>query len=150
MDKADDLVSRSHAAPIFGKVVRGGLSGLMCIGLAVTPWPSIAQKKPLAMLDQLDRGSWELRGLGDAGKLCLHSGHELIQLRHPGAPCTTVVVDDRVSEVTVQYTCPGRGYGRTHVRRETDSLVQIDSQGIANGRPFAFATEGRRIGSCGD
>ena len=29
------------------------------------------------------------------------------------------------TEVTVQYTCRGRGYGRTHIRRETNRLVQI-------------------------
>lgn len=149
MDKAECLVSRSRGAPIPRKVARAGISGLICIGLAAMPWPGVAQKKPLAMLDQLDRGSWELRGLGNEGRLCLRSGRELIQLRHPGVACSSVIVDDRVNEITVQYTCPGHGYGRTHVRRETGSLVQIDSQGIANGRPFAFATEGRRVGNCG-
>jgi hypothetical protein len=48
----------------------------------------------------------------------------------------------------VQYTCRGRGYGRTHIRRETSRLVQIDTQGIADGRPFAFAAEARRVGDC--
>ncbi|WP_395392254.1 hypothetical protein WBP07_14985 [Novosphingobium sp. BL-8A] len=149
MDKADGLVSKSRGAPFSGRMLRAALFGLTSIGLAAMPWPGVAQKKPLAMLDQLDRGSWELRGLGNAGKLCLRSGHELIQLKHPGMACTTVIVDDTINEVTVQYTCPGQGYGRTHIRRETGNLIQIDSQGIANGRPFVFATEGRRVGNCG-
>jgi hypothetical protein len=42
----------------------------------------------------------------------------------------------------------GQGYGRTQIRRETDGLVQIDSQGIVNGLPFAFSAEGRRTGDC--
>jgi hypothetical protein len=50
--------------------------------------------------------------------------------------------------VTVQYTCRGRGFGRTHIRRETDRLVQIDTQGIADSRPFAFSVEARRTGDC--
>ena len=73
----------------------------------------------------------------------------LIQLRHPDASCDKVVVQDSPSEVTVQYTCRGRGYGRTHIRKETNRLVQIDSQGIANGLPFEFNAEARRVGDCG-
>lgn len=105
------------------------------------------------MLDQLDRGTWELRRPGSGGEaamrsMCLDSGRKLIQLQHPGVSCSSVIVDDNPNEVTVQYTCPGQGYGRTHVRRETNSLIQLDSQGIVNGRPFAFAVEGRRVGTC--
>ena len=48
----------------------------------------------------------------------------------------------------MQYTCRGRGYGRTHIRRETGRLVQIESQGIVDGLPFDFVAEGRRIGEC--
>lgn len=80
--------------------------------------------------------------------ICLDNGRKLIQLRHPDLACNSVVVEDKPNEVTVQYTCRGQGYGRTRVRRETNSLVQIDSQGIVNGRPFAFAAEGRRVGTC--
>jgi hypothetical protein len=50
--------------------------------------------------------------------------------------------------VVVQYTCRGKGYGRTHIRRETGRLVQIDSQGIAGGLPFEFSAEARRVGDC--
>lgn len=80
--------------------------------------------------------------------ICLDSGRKLIQLRHPDLSCNSVIVEDAPNEVTVQYTCHGQGYGRTHVRRETNSLIQIDTQGIVDGRPFAFAAEGRRIGTC--
>ena len=52
------------------------------------------------------------------------------------------------NEVTGQYTCRGDGYGRTHIRRETATLAQIDGQGIAGGKPFQFAAEARRVGSC--
>ena len=40
------------------------------------------------------------------------------------------------------------GYGLTRIRYETPRLIQLDSQGVANGLPFAFAAEGRRVGNC--
>ena len=114
--------------------------------------PASGQRPALAMLDQLDAGRWELRlrdGSGGVERLCVPNGRRLIQLRHPASACDSLIVNDSASEVTVQYTCRGRGYGRTHIRRETARLVQIDSQGIADGLPFAFAAEGRRVGDCG-
>lgn len=150
MDKSVGLVSQSRSAFRLKRAVKAGLVLAACVGLALGIQPGFAQKKSLAMLDQLDRGEWELRGLGeDIGKMCLRTGRDLIQLRHRNDVCTNVVVDDKPNEITVQYTCAGQGYGRTHVRRETNALIQIDSQGIAHGQPFAFATEGRRIGGCG-
>ena len=113
--------------------------------------PALGQRPTLAMLDQLEKGRWELRIRESGGaveRLCLHDARRLIQLRHPSASCDRLIVNDGASEVTVQYTCRGLGYGRTHIRRESSRLVQIDSQGIADGLPFAFAAEGRRVGNC--
>ncbi|TCU59590.1 hypothetical protein EDF58_102274 [Novosphingobium sp. PhB57] len=111
----------------------------------------MGQKRSLDMLDQLESGSWELRERGQGGSVndvCVRSGRQLIQLRHAGLACNSVVVEDSPAEVVVQYTCAGQGYGRTRIRRETDALVQIDTQGIVNGLPFAYAGEGRRLGAC--
>jgi hypothetical protein len=113
--------------------------------------PAMGAGSSLAMLDQLDAGRWEVR-VREAGaqpqRLCLSSGHRLIQLRHPDMTCERFVVQDSESQVVVQYTCKGRGYGRTEIRRESDRLVQIDSRGIAGGLPFEFSAEARRIGDC--
>lgn len=113
--------------------------------------PVMGQRPALAMLSQLDAGRWELRNRegGPVERICLPDTRRLIQLRHPSAACDRLVVDDAATEITVQYTCRGRGYGRTHIRRENSRLVQIDTQGIADGLPFAFAAEARRIGDCG-
>ena len=102
------------------------------------------------MLDQLEVGRWELRErtASQSQRQCLPSGRRLIQLRHPGAHCDMFVVEDGSTQVVVQYTCQGHGYGRTRVRRETNRLVQIDSQGLADGLPFEFSVEARRIGDC--
>lgn len=124
------------------------LTGGACLAVAM---PAHGERRALAMLDQLDGGTWELRQHGAGApmsSLCLDSGRKLIQLKHQGLACSSVVVEDQPNQVTVQYTCRGQGYGRTQIRRETNSLVQVDTQGIVDGRPFAFAAEGRRVGSC--
>lgn len=112
--------------------------------------PAFGGGPSLVMLDQLESGRWELRERSGsvAQKLCAASGRRLIQLRHPGAQCSTFVVEDSPAQVVVQYICTGHGYGRTRVRRETDRLVQIDTQGITDGLPFDFSAEARRVGDC--
>lgn len=113
--------------------------------------PGVGQKRALAMLDQVDAGNWELRVRGAEGKvdkICIDGGRRLIQLRHQNLRCDQVIINDLKSEVTVQYSCGKQGYGRTHIRRETSGLLQIDSQGIASGFPFAFGAEARRAGDC--
>lgn len=112
--------------------------------------PSEAQAPTLAMLDRLQSGEWEIRYREDVPtrRLCVRSGRDLLQLRHPNQSCNRFVVEDGDDMVTVQYTCRGDGYGRTSIRRESNGLVQIESQGIAGGRPFSFTAEGRRAGKC--
>ena len=113
--------------------------------------PAAAKAPELAMLERLDRGEWEVRYRDGSGsrRLCLRNGRELIQLGHKGGDgCNRYVVEDGTSEVTVQYTCKGNGYGRTSIRRESGALAQLDSQGIAGGLPFQFTAEARRVGAC--
>ncbi|WP_324829089.1 hypothetical protein [Qipengyuania zhejiangensis] len=118
--------------------------------LAVLAAPVLAQAS-LAMLDSLDKGAWEVRYRDGSAtrKVCVRGGREFIQLRHSDKGCNRFVVEDGANEVAVQYTCRGNGYGRTNIRKETSSLVQIDSQGIADGKPFQFSAEARRTGQCG-
>ncbi|MGX7951403.1 DUF3617 domain-containing protein [Tsuneonella sp. HG249] len=102
------------------------------------------------MLKSLERGQWDVRyrDSGEARRVCLRSGQELIQLQHGESGCSRFVIEDGANAVTVQYTCRGNGYGRTSIRRESPSLVQIESQGIAGGLPFEFSAEARRTGAC--
>ncbi len=112
--------------------------------------PAAAQAPGLAMLDGLSPGQWQLRYRDGSPpkKICIRTGRELIQLRHPRNDCSRYVVEDGASEVTVQYTCKGSNYGRTSIRRESGSLAQVESQGIAGGLPFQFTAEARRTGAC--
>ncbi|MEW9854660.1 DUF3617 domain-containing protein [Novosphingobium sp. M1R2S20] len=111
----------------------------------------LAQGRSSVLLDRFTPGEWELRsreGRGEPQRLCVRDARRFIQMRHAGQKCGQTVIEDGPDEITVQYTCPGNGYGRTHIRRETDDLWQIESQGIAQGRPFTFDAEVRRVGRC--
>ncbi len=134
------------------KTSSGLRSAVIAAGLYATGLlsPAAAQAPSLAMLSALDDGQWEVRFRdgAPARRVCLRSGLELIQLQHSESGCSRFVVEDGEKEVTVQYTCRGNGYGRTSVRRETSSLVQVDSQGIAGGLPFQFSAEARKVGAC--
>ncbi len=137
------MITRALISPV------GILSalGMIALGLAL---PAAAQTDSLAMLGGLAKGEWTIKhrdGSPDR-KICVKTGQELIQLRHNEAGCSRFVVEDGANKVTVQYTCPGNGYGRTNIRKENGALVQIESQGIASGLPFQFAAEARRTGSC--
>lgn len=118
---------------------------------AVLAVPASGQRQALAMLDQIESGRWELKirdGRASSEQICLRDGRRLIQLRHPMGACDRLILSDGPGEVLVQYTCRGRGFGRTHIRRETGRLVQIESQGVLDGLPFDVVAEGRRIGDC--
>lgn len=133
---------------MLGRLKAAALVAAFVAGFAV---PAVGQRQPLAMLDQIESGRWELRPReagAEVEQLCVRDGRKLIQLRHRAANCERLIVSDAATEVTVQYTCRGQGYGRTRIRRETGRLVQIESQGIADGLPFAFSAEARRVGEC--
>lgn len=125
-------------------------AGAVAAAALVAGAPLVAQAPELAMLDGLAKGAWTLRIRDDGSQrqICARTGREFIQLRHRGSGCSRFVVRDGPNEVVVQYTCPGNGYGRTSIRSEGNTLVQIRSQGIEAGTPFAFSAEARHVGSC--
>jgi hypothetical protein len=134
---------------IFSPFLRWTLAGatLALAGTAAVP----AQAPSLAMLDRLEKGRWQLseRGKSDVlQSMCLGDARRMIQIYHPRSGCSRYVIEDKPDTVTVHYTCPGAGHGRTTIRAETNRLVQIDTQGIAAGKPFSQAIEARRIGAC--
>lgn len=111
-----------------------------------------AQAPTLVALTGIERGQWSLRSREDPSEnrsVCVADPRALLQIRHSGANCSRYVIESAAKTATVHYTCPGQGHGRTTIRVETAKLVQIESQGIAKGEPFAVALEGRKIGSCG-
>lgn len=121
------------------------------LGIGVALVPLAAQGGGRIVLDSLQRGQWTVlsKDGGPARAICLGNPMQLVQLRHAGsAGCSRYVVENEPGRVAIQYTCRGNGYGRTSIRRETDTLVQIESQGVEGGQPFQFHAEARRTGPC--
>ena len=132
---------------IFFPILRCTLAASALAGATAVP----AQAPSLAMLDRLEKGSWQLRERGSDAVLqtvCVGDARRMIQVQHPRANCSRYIIEDTPNSVTVHYTCPGAGHGRTSIRSETNRLVQIDTQGIADGKPFSQAIEARRAGPC--
>lgn len=100
---------------------------------------------------RIQPGEWVLhafdRSVPDR-KICIDDAYDLIQIRHPGAPCSRFVLTNEPSTATVHYTCAAAGYGRTTIKVESSQIVQLDSQGLVNQSPFQVSLEGRRVGSC--
>ena len=85
------------------KALRTGV--VLAAGLVAFAAPASGQRQTLTMLDQLDRGRWELRLRQDGHaveRLCVSNGRRFIQLRHPETECDRFVVEDGPNAVTVQ------------------------------------------------
>ena len=129
-----------------GRLMR--VSMALSAGLLFAAWPAATQQPgPLA---QVERGQWEVRGANGAaiGTLCLGDPLLLAHPLHTPQPCNAEIQAADGHVVTVGFVCPGMGRGRTLLRVETPRLVQIDTQGISNGVPFALRAQARRTGAC--
>ena len=105
----------------------------------------------MALLDTLDRGMWQLRPTGGSvptSKICLGKSESLTQIQHSGLACEQYLVRSSPNSLTVSYTCAGQGQGLTVIRKETNRIIHIQSQGIENNAPFSFSAEVRRTGPC--
>lgn len=96
-------------------------------------------------------GNWSLRASGSpeaARASCFADTAAFLRLRLRAAQCSRFVIDDTPRLSTVHYTCPGIGHVRTTIHVDTPRSLRIESEGIADGMPFADAYEARRIGNC--
>lgn len=118
----------------------------------ITAPPLAAKPAPVpTALAMLEPGQWELRAKGEDAPvklLCVSDLRQLMQVRHDQPLCGSMTINDGADGATVSYDCRAGGNGRTDLRIETARLVQIRTQGIVDGAPFATDYEGRRIGAC--
>lgn len=115
--------------------------------------PVVSTAPGVTALRGLEPGQWELRERGDdphgePRRICVGDPVQLLQPQHARGVCRRFVIDDSARHAVVAYECDGLGSGRTDLRVETPRLVQIDSQGVSSGAPFAVNIEGRRTGAC--
>lgn len=123
-------------------------AGLIAVSAAAT-----AQGPRLAILQTILPGNWQLREIGSAATpraLCVRDTALLLQMRHGASQCARFVVSDGTRSATIHYTCPGLGHGRTTITLESPTALRLQTQGIADGAPFDYDYEARRLGDCGD
>lgn len=127
-------------------------AALVAAGLLMAGGPVLAfAAADLAALAKLERGRWQISE-SDSRKrprfLCIRDPMALVQIEHGRARCTRQVLASDAAGGTVQYRCSGHGFGHTRIVVETPRIARIDTQGIVDGRPFAWRGEARRVGAC--
>jgi hypothetical protein len=118
----------------------------------VPPATLSTQTAPLAVGEALRPGLWEVRFTDGGGevvqRLCLGDPALLLQIRHQRAGCGRLVLTNDPDSATVQYSCPGAGWGRTSLRAMGHETARIETQGIAANSPFSFSAVAKRTGEC--
>lgn len=133
---------------VFKRLVRAAVAGaLLLSGVAA----ATAQRSPaLSALGGLERGQWQLKSAESGVRgLCLGNPAVMLQIMHGNAQCQHFVMDNTARSATIRYTCPSHGHGRTTISVDTPRVVNIETQGVANGAPFSERFEARRVGTCG-
>ena len=129
----------------------GGAAAVAVLVLLGAGAEAPAQAPAPTALAPLETGLWEFKEVGGTSpstRLCVTDVRQLLQPLQPTPVCKQFTSENAGDHAAVAYDCAARGQGRTALRVETARLVQIDSQGISGGRPFAVRYEARRIGAC--
>jgi hypothetical protein len=133
---------------MFGHILRPAAAGVLI--LLAGQGASAQRQVAVTALKTVERGQWLLKERdGAARHLCLTNPEALLQIHHDGLACERVVMEDGPRAALVRYTCPGHGHGRTSISVETSKLVRFETQGVADGAPFAEEYEARLAGRCG-
>ena len=130
---------------------RSRRGALLLAGLIAAALPAHALSVSASgAFSKVERGRWLLRNADEGAEraICFGDPVAFVQIEHRGARCTHEVIANDGAAATVQYSCPGRGYGHTSIRVETSKAVLIDTQGLVDGRPFSHRLEARKIGAC--
>ena len=117
--------------------------------LAVIATVAVAQSA--SVMTTAAPGLWELSGVPGARttlRECVADVTALAQYEHRGRSCPAKVLSDSGKVAVVYYTCPGSDFGRTSLKIVTPRNLKVDTQGISDGLPFAYASEARRVGEC--
>ncbi len=113
--------------------------------------PSNAQEDS-QFLSTLQNGLWQFsdrsKGNEVVDAICVGNVARMIQIKHKNDSCTLKMIGNSLDTVTYDYSCGGKGKGRTTIRKETNQLVQIRSQGVRAGQLFNFKLEARHAGAC--
>lgn len=125
---------------------------LVSVNMATPAQSQNAPSSDANLLSSLKNGLWQFkepaRGNGVVDAICVGDVTKFVKIKNKNDVCTLKMLRSEANSVTYDYSCSGKGKGRTMIRKETNGLVQIHSQGIANGELFDFKLEARHTGSC--
>lgn len=124
---------------------------LVLTGLAATAMTAVVgTAAPPGVLARIAQGQWQLKEVdGSASRaLCVGDPAAMLQVVHPRAQCTRAVMESGPSALTVHYTCPGAGHGRTTLTLRGSNSLRIQTQGMVAGAPFDYDFDARRTGDC--
>jgi hypothetical protein len=131
------------------RFLRVGFIAIVASACAAAAMPQLQR---INAMTRVQPGLWAIhaldKGESDVAPFCVTDTAKLLQFRHPGATCSRFVIADTDRIATIQYSCPGAGWGRTSVRVISPELLRLDTQGIAGNAPFALAAEAHRVGDC--
>ncbi|MFL6752531.1 MAG: DUF3617 domain-containing protein [Sphingomicrobium sp.] len=118
--------------------------------MSFAAFAAAAATRPAALASAAP-GLWEITGLPGAkvpARECVGDVAALAQLEHRGRSCTrSVLTGDAISTV-IEYSCAGRGFGRTKMTMLTPRSIRIETQGISDQLPFNYVLQARRVGDC--
>ena len=103
-----------------------------------------------SVLGQISAGLWEVSGINGAPatRICVAKPPLLAQVEHRTAKCTRTVLRDTPSAAVIDYVCEGGGFGQSKITMLTPRSVKVETQGIADHAPFAYAVNAKRVGDC--
>jgi hypothetical protein len=134
---------------MFGRGKKWG--ALALAAAAATPVLAYAGGSAADALAKLEHGRWLVRSASQASlerSLCIGDPALLFQIEHGAAGCRQQVLKSDAAGATVEYVCPGRGFGHTSVRVETSKAATIETQGFVDGRPFSYRATARKLSDC--
>jgi len=118
--------------------------------LALLPAGARAEAPFLKALADWQQGRWLASMVGGrtGAPICLTEPEALLTGGRPKPGCTYTIIEDRPTQATVTYICPGGRTGHTVLRRDAGNIYTVDAQGVDGGLPFGDKAEWRRIGNC--
>lgn len=122
-------------------VALGGLAMAVSLGAAQRP----------SSLSRVEGGLYEIDMIGEGSRprICIADPMQFASYEHRGKQCARDIVSDGPNGMVVTYTCNGGGFGRSTVKALTPRSLRVDTQGIADGAPFQYVFQARRVGVCG-
>jgi hypothetical protein len=132
---------------------RGKKWGALALAAAAAA-PALAYAGGSAAADalaKLEHGRWIVRSATQSSlqrAICLRDTTLLFQIEHGANGCRQQLVRTDSRGATVDYVCPGRGFGHTSVRVETSKAATIETQGFVDGRPFSYRATARKLSEC--